>query len=186
MNTRTIILYVVLVALALGSWYLARDRSDDTSTEVFADPVHRGFYLKNARILGTGQSGELLYEIEADRAEQRVDQSVDFQNVRLFYSPESDVPWIVQADNATIRSEEPNMVFLSGHVRAVSSGNGSQGDTEIRTDYLELDPNNFIAETDERVQIRLGERSLTATGMLASLDEDRLELKSNVSGKFFP
>ena len=186
MNARTITLYVVLIAAALASWYLARDRSDDEPPNTIVETEHHGFYLKNARILGTGDSGELLYEIEADRAEQQIDQSVDFQNVRLFYSPESEVPWIVQADKATIRSEEPHRVFLSGHVRAVSSGRSDQGDTEIRTDYLELDPSNFIAETNERVQIRLGERSLTATGMLASLDEDRLELKSNVSGKFFP
>jgi lipopolysaccharide export system protein LptC len=43
-----------------------------------------------------------------------------------------------------------------------------------------------VAETDERVQIRIGERSLTATGMLASLKENQLELRSNVSGKFLP
>ncbi len=183
MNARTVTLYVVLVAAALGSWYLARDKSEDEAATRPLDPVHRGFYLKNARILGTGDSGELLYEIEADHAEQRTDLSVDFENVRLFYSPESDVPWTVLADNATIHNEQ-RRVFLSGHVRAVSSRGGST--TEIRTEYLELDPDAYVALTDERVQIRIGERSLTATGMLASLDEDRLELKSNVSGKFLP
>ena len=43
-----------------------------------------------------------------------------------------------------------------------------------------------MAETTARVQIRIGARSLTATGMLALLKENRLELKSNVSGKFVP
>ena len=57
---------------------------------------------------------------------------------------------------------------------------------EIRTQYLELDPLRLIAETDERVQIRIGERSLTATGMLASLYDDKIELKSNVRGKVAP
>ena len=185
MNSRTVVLHVVLVAAALGSWYLARNHSDDEAASRPVDAEHRGFYLKNARILGTGDSGELLYEIEAEHAEQTSDQSIDFSNVRLFYSPESDVPWTVLADNATIHNEQ-RRVFLSGHVRAVSSRGAGEADTEIRTQYLELDPDNFIAETDERVQIRIGERSLTATGMLASLDEDRLELKSNVSGKFFP
>ncbi len=185
MNGRTVTLYVVLLGAALGSWYLARERSPDETSGTPTDTEHRGFYLTNARILGTGGSGDLLYEIEADRAEQQVDQSIEFQNVRLLYSPASDVPWTVHADSATIRSDE-RRVFLSGHVRAISSAGEGEDDTEIRTDYLELDPDNFIAETDRRVQIRLGERSLTATGMLASLDEDRLELKSNVSGKFFP
>jgi LPS export ABC transporter protein LptC len=68
----------------------------------------------------------------------------------------------------------------------VSSQGIADEDTEIRTQYLELNPYEYTAETEERVQIRIGSRSLTATGMLASLNENRLELKSNVSGKFVP
>jgi len=44
----------------------------------------------------------------------------------------------------------------------------------------------YVAETDARVQIRIGARSLTATGMRAALQENRLALLSNVSGKFSP
>ena len=95
------------------------------------------------------------------------------------------MPWTVDADSATILPNE-RRVQLRGHVRAISSQGFADEDTEIRTQYLELDPNAYIAETEERVQIRIGSRSLTATGMLASLDENRLELKSNVSGKFVP
>jgi LPS export ABC transporter protein LptC len=105
--------------------------------------------------------------------------------VRFDYSPETDVLWSVDADSATILPSQPR-VQLRGHVRAISARGFSDTDTEIRTQYLELDPERYIAETDERVQIRIGARSLTATGMLASLDDNRLELKSNVSGKFVP
>ena len=67
------------------------------------------------------------------------------------------------------------------------SSEGFDGDdTEIRTQYLEFEPDAYRAETDRRVQIRIGPRSLTATGMLALLQDNRLELKSNVSGKFVP
>jgi LPS export ABC transporter protein LptC len=82
--------------------------------------------------------------------------------------------------------KERQRVLLRGHVRATSSEGFAGKDTEIRTQYLEIDPENYVAETDERVQLRIGPRSLTATGMLASLQENRVELKSNVSGKFAP
>ncbi|MEE4163698.1 MAG: LPS export ABC transporter periplasmic protein LptC [Woeseiaceae bacterium] len=185
MNAKSVTLYVVLALAAFGSWYLARQEAGEEKSRMPLDPLHRGFYLVDARILGTGPTGELLYEIEAEHAEQVDDESIDFTNVRLDYSPETDVPWSVVADSATIRGDE-RRVLLSGDVRAVSPASESQPETEIRTEYLELDPDNFVAETEQRVQIRIGERSLTATGMLASLDEDRLELKSNVSGKFLP
>jgi lipopolysaccharide export system protein LptC len=147
--------------------------------------VHRGYYLKSARILGTGENGSLLYEIEADHAEQQTDKSIDFKKVRIRYSPESEIPWTVNADAATIQEHSPR-ITLRGHVRATSNGATANSETEIRTQYLELDPERFVAETDQRVQIRVGARSLTATGMLASLNDDRIELKSNVRGKIAP
>ena len=101
------------------------------------------------------------------------------------YSPQSNVPWTVNADAATIREDNPR-ITLRGHVRATSNRSMPADETEIRTQYLELDPERFVAETDARVQIRIGARSLTATGMLASLNDDRIELKSNVRGKIAP
>ncbi len=183
-SPRNIVTLAVLTAGAMASWYLARqDRSNDTNAPQF-DATQRGYYLKSARILGTGSDGALLYEIQAESAEQQ-DGRVLFSDVRLNYSPQSEVPWTVIADSATIH-ENDQRVHLHGHVRAVSREGFSGNDTEIRTQYLEIDPENYVAETDERVQIRIGPRSLTATGMLASLKENQVELKSNVSGKFAP
>ena len=185
MSARNLLLFTILIAAAIGSWYLARVRGDDHADERSVDAVHRGFYLKSARILGTGPDGDLLYELRAKHAEEQLDGSIEFTDVRLDYSPEMDVPWTVDADSATILPARER-VQLRGHVRARSSQGFSDNDTEIRTEYLELDPERYVAETDERVQIRIGARSLTATGMLASFNDSRLELKSNVSGKFVP
>jgi len=178
-------LLTALTAGALGSWYLARQGQSDTADKVPYEPMHRGYYLKSARILGTGENGDLLYEVESDQAEQQADKSIEFTDVRIRYSPQSDVRWTVNADAATLNEGSPRIV-LRGHVRATSNSNVPDKETEIRTQYLELDPERFIAETDERVQIRIGARSLTATGMLASLNDDRIELKSNVRGKIAP
>ena len=175
----------VLTAGAMASWYLARPLGGDENDAPAFDAAQRGYYLKSARILGTGTDGELLYEIQAAHAEQQDDNRISFTDVRLNYSPNSDVPWTVNADAATIHQDEQR-VILYGHVRAVSSEGFSGNETEIRTQYLEIDPQNYIAETNERVQIRIGARSLTATGMLASLKDNQVELKSNVSGKFAP
>jgi LPS export ABC transporter protein LptC len=184
MSPRAISLTVVLTAAALASWYLARSNRAVDADEAAYDPVHRGYYLKNARILGTRDDGSLLYEIEAAHAEQQAKDRIEFTEVRIRYSPDADVPWVVHADAATLREGEPR-IALRGQVRAVGKS-GDDQDAEIRTQYLELDPERYVAETDERVQIRIGARSLTATGMLASLNDNTVELKSNVRGKIVP
>ena len=184
MSARAISLFIVLTAAALASWYLARsDRAVETDERPH-DTLYQGYYLKSARILGTSEDGSLLYEIEAVHAEQQARDRIEFTDVRVRYSPDANVPWIVHADEATLREGEPR-IALRGHVRAVGKS-GDDQDTEIRTQYLELDPERYVAETDERVQIRIGARSLTATGMLASLNDNKVELKSNVRGKIVP
>lgn len=185
MTPRFTVTIVLLTAAALGSWYLSKGDGEPDAGDRFDGEEHRGYYLKSARILGTGADGKLLYEIKAVRAEQRADRRIEFSDVRIQYTPQSDVPWTLNADSAMLYPEQ-SRVLLRGHVRAVSSKGFSGDETEIRTPYLELDPNLFIAETEERVQIRIGSRSLTGTGMLASLNENRMEIKSNVSGRFIP
>lgn len=185
MSARNVVVFVLLAAGAIASWYLARQFQAGDTEENQLDPARRGYYLKSARILGTGPDGDLLYEIQAERAEQQTDDRIAFTDVLISYSPQSEIPWTVNADMATIHRDEQK-VLLEGHVTAVSREGFSGNDTEIRTQYLEFDPDNYLAETDKRVQIRIGARSLTATGMLASLKDNRLELKSNVSGKFAP
>lgn len=185
MRARNVFGFAVLSLAAAGSWFLAgslrEPELDDSPRNAFGD----GFYLKSARILGTGDEGGLLYEIVAEYAEQKENEEIAFQNVQISYSPDASVPWTLSADTATIgRNQE--RVILSGHVLAMSSEGFSGEATEIRTPYLEFRPESFRAETDERVQIRIGSRSLTATGMLALLQDNRLQLKSNVSGKFVP
>ncbi len=185
MSPRLIVVLTLLTAAALYSWYLARTDDDDDAERRQVDTEHFGYYLRSARILGTGPDGSLLYEIEAISAEQQSDNRIQFSDVRINYSPESEIPWTIFADTATIYPDEER-VLLSGHVRAISDEGFSGDETEVRTQVLEFDPQAYVAQTDARVQIRIGSRSLTATGMLASLNDNRLELQSNVSGRFIP
>lgn len=185
MSARNALAFVTLLLAAAGTWYLAGYLREPPPLEEPRDAPGENFYLRSARILGTDAEGRLLYEIRAEYAEQKPNKTIDFRNVQIRYSTEASVPWALDADAATIEGNEER-VILSGHVRVVSE-EGLEGEvTEIRTPYLEFDPQNFRAETDSRVQIRVGARSLTATGMLALLQEDQLQLKSNVSGKFVP
>ncbi len=185
MGPRTITVIILLSAGAIGSWYLARSNAPTYEDDLPYEPVHQGYYLKQARILGTDEDGSLLYEIEAEHAEQREDDSIEFSKVRIRYSPDSGVPWVVNADEATLQDGSPTMI-LRGNVQIVNEGGSAEENTEIRTQYLELDAKEYIAETDARVQIRFGSRSVTATGMLASLNDDKIALKSNVRGKIAP
>ncbi|MDH4047784.1 MAG: LPS export ABC transporter periplasmic protein LptC [Gammaproteobacteria bacterium] len=185
MSVRRITILTLLLAAAFGSWYLSQTLSRQPAARPAAEIRHDGFYLRSARVLGTDDSGSLLYRIEAEYAEQVSPSETEFQNVRILYASLARVPWTLVADRASI-GEDQQRVTLTGNVMAVSNEGFSGDVTEIRTQYLEFEPDTFIARTEDRVQIRIGSRSLTATGMLALLQENQLRLISNVSGKFVP
>jgi len=185
LNLRLTLTIIVLAVIAAGTWYLAGSLADREVTRTVSETPAAGFYLRAARFLGTGRDGGLLYEIEAEYAEQQANKDIELENVRIRYSTDADVPWMINADSATITDGE-TLLELRGHVVAVSNEGFAGEVTEIRAPNLEIDPHNYRAETDGRVQLRIGSRSLTATGMLALLQENRLELRSNVSGKFVP
>jgi lipopolysaccharide export system protein LptC len=207
MSARNITTFTVLLFVALGTWYLASSLQSTEVVEPVSNRGSDGFYLKSARILGTDQDGLLLYEIEADFIQQQESNDIAMQNVQISYSDGSQVPWTITADAATISedqslvrsqvpwtitadaatiSEDQSLVRLSGHVIAVSEAGFEGQVTEIRSPQLDIEPVTYKAETDSRVQIRIGSRSLTATGMLALLQDNQLQLRSNVSGKFVP
>jgi LPS export ABC transporter protein LptC len=185
LNARSILLFLILVAAAGGSWYVASHFETGEITRTAPTGPTTGFYLRAARILGTDERGDLLYEIEADYAEQQANSDIELQNVQVRYVAGAEVPWTITADLATLTDDQETL-HLEGHVVAISNEGFSGQVTEIRAPRLDIDPNTYKAETDGRVQLRIGERSLTGTGMLALLQDNRLELKSNVSGKFVP
>ncbi|HZD52996.1 MAG TPA: LPS export ABC transporter periplasmic protein LptC [Woeseiaceae bacterium] len=185
MSVRNLIGLTVLGAIAAATWYLAAMLREPEVGEEPRDTFSEGFYLRSARILGMGKQGNLLYEILADYAVQGQNDEIEFQNVDIRYSPATEIPWTLSADSAILGSDQQRLI-LEGDVRVVSAHGISGEATEIRTPWLELEPERYRAETDQRVEIRVGSRSLTATGMLALLGENRLRLKSNVSGRFVP
>ncbi len=185
MSLRLSVLVVLLVIAALASWFVARDNGARTPSPAAVQPLNRGFYLEDARILGTDNAGTLLYEIRAEYAEQQSDERIRFSEVTVEYSPDTDIPWSIRADSALLAPDEQR-VLLEGNVRAVSEKGFSGEQTEVVTASLSLDPEQSIVETDDRIRIRIGDRSLTGTGMLASLKDNRMEIRSNVSGRFIP
>lgn len=185
MSSRNLFGILLLLAGAIGSWYLASSLEPGTEITETGSVAQQGYYLRDARVLGTGDNGALIYEIVAEYAEQQSADRIRFESVNIRYTSDSQVPWSVRADNALITGNQQK-VTLSGNVLAVSAEGFGGNETEISTEWLELEPDKYLAQTDQRVQIRIGERSISATGMEASFLENRLQLKSNVSGKFVP
>ena len=106
------------------------------------------------------------------------------QGVHVIYEPEAGIPWDLRADTGTI-PPSANIIQLTGNVVAATQDDDKSSMT-IRTSYLELDTETYIANTSRKVTVDYSQHTVFATGMRAYFKEDRLELISDVDGKFLP
>ena len=111
---------------------------------------------------------------------------MELDRIRLLYTPQEGVDWDFSADEGRI-PPDGRMVQFFGRVLALAGDEVQDGDpARIRTDYLEVDPDTLIASTDSKVFIDYDGQEINGTGMRLYLEEDRLELLSNVNGTFVP
>lgn len=110
--------------------------------------------------------------------------TIDLDEVYVEYDPLSSVPWDLRANTGHI-PPDGNIIELEGDVVAATRDDDNIPIT-IRTDFLELDTETYIAKTEHKVAIDYATNRVFATGMRAYFKEDRLQLLADVNGKFNP
>jgi LPS export ABC transporter protein LptC len=187
--------HAVLVVAALATTWLVF-RNPSTEVEEPAGPrLGLGYYVRDARLTGSGPDGRILYRVSAASAEQLLaDGTITMQDVAVDYEPAAEVPWQLRADRGQIPPDR-NIIELSGDVTATTAvspdatGGGDRSSAApllIRTDYLELDPEAYIARTERMVAVERDRDTLRARGMRVYLKQDRLQFNSEVRGRFLP
>jgi lipopolysaccharide export system protein LptC len=173
---------LALAALVTGAIYL---RNDEPEQQAAGPRLALGYYLRDAVLQGTGEDGRVLYRVTASDARQ-VDAGglVLLTDVNVAYTPTAAVPWTLSATQGQMPPDR-TIIELSGEVVATAQSAG-EAPLTIRTDYLELDPEAYVARTDRGVQVDRARDTLRARGMRAYLKEDRIELETEVRGTFRP
>jgi len=176
---------LALLLGAIGSGVvLLRNTAEDDGPES-SPRLNIGYYMNDAQLIGTGDDGKILYRANAKAAAQNFDDDViNMEGVYVTYDPLAEIPWTLRANTGAI-PPNGNIIQLTGNVIARARKEGG-ADMVIRTDYLELDTETYIANTSHKVAIDYSGNKVFATGMRAYFKEDRLQLISNVNGNFIP
>jgi len=187
--------FAALLAAALITTFLVfRTASRDDAAPAAPRPG-LGYYVKDARLTGTGPDGQILYRVSTTAAEQLLaDGTITMRDVTVDYEPAAQVPWKLRADRGQIPPDR-NIIELLGDVVAATAVNPADAATNsrssaapllIRTDYLELDPEAYVARTESFVAVERNRDTLHAKGMRVYLKQDRLQFNAEVRGRFLP
>lgn len=174
------LLAATLTACSSGSV----DALSSGGTARLQDP---GYSLKDAVITETNNAGQPRYTVRAAQAEQDpASGEIALRTIDMQLRDQRGSQWHMQATTGRM-PEDASMVALRGAV--VVNGNlseGSSGAVEMRTDSLDVDTRTEKASTRARVTIAMSGRELAARGMKADLKDRRVQLESEVHGRFTP
>ena len=177
--------FLLLLTGAVASGLLLMRSQEEEPERNLIPRLGIGYYMANAQMVGTGDTGQVIYRMNARLAKQNPDEGgVLMEEVFFEYDPITEAPWELRADSGRI-PPDGTMILLEGNVVAITR-EGDGATTTVRTEYLELDPEAFVADTRQKVSIEQEGGTVHGTGMRAWFKEDRLRLNSNVNGKFLP
>lgn len=176
----------LLVAAAVGTWILSQRAEPEAELARTGDGTPPTYYLRDAVMLRTDESGRVLYRIHADLAEEQPGaDALLLTGVRVEYREDEQVPWHVRAGRASAWLEEQTLELEDG-VELIRTPEGDGPPATVRAEQLLLEPLRHIASAEGEVWFTLGANEIVAVGLKAFLKEDRLELESDVHGRLQP
>jgi LPS export ABC transporter protein LptC len=184
---RNTIVMVVLAILAAATWVATWQRLDVSPlVDQVAPTEPLGFYAKGARLSGTDEQGRLTYRVFAERLEELPgEERMQLLGVNVDYQPSDETEWTLMAASAKYARDGSQIDFL-GNVEVRSVPVDGSRPVTILTDKLVFSPDTSRAETDEHVEIRVGDWQLQGIGLRSDLKGGSLQLESQVHGTLAP
>jgi lipopolysaccharide export system protein LptC len=185
-NLRLVAIVSLLLLAAAGTWWLLRQTALQGTQTARLKTHAPDYYFTDAMVTTLDPKGKPESQLTAPRMLHHPDDdSVEVFSPNMLYLPPDGPAWTLQADHA-IEPSGGRIVQFDGHVKVQHPGEKGGPPLMIDTDRITLDLNAHTAVTDAPVQITQGGNHMTALGLDAYLDDNRLLLRTEVRGLYVP
>jgi LPS export ABC transporter protein LptC len=186
-SVRNTVVMAVLAILAAATWIATWQRPDvDALVDRVAEPGPLGYYAQGARLAGWDEQGRLTYRIFAERLEELPgEERLQLIGVNVDYQPADEPEWTLMAASAKY-ARDGSQLDLLGNVEVRSMPVDGSHPMTIITDELLFSPDTSSVESDEKVEIRVGDLHLRGVGLRSDLKGGTLKLESDVHGTIVP
>jgi len=179
---RVVFLLVAVVALAVILYVQQSENSSPAAAATQASSNAPGSVALNAQIIQTGDDGQPLYTLDAQRIAQPVPDGLIYLTAPvLHYTPAGGNLWVLTADHGQL-PQSGHSADLDGKVEASGTPQGSKDLMHFDTSVLHVDMQQQLATTDVEVHSDWAGSLLRGRGMRADLKSGELQLFKDVSG----
>jgi len=184
MRIPTPVWLVTLIGLAAASWWLANRGGGEPAVELATRLPQPGYYLKDALLTQTDETGRQTLRAHAGTASQRAERGpIDLEQLEIHYYPAAGQDWLMTSDAGSL-PPEGKTVLLQGDVRLRAAAAAAATGAVVRSEHLLLDIDRQIATTADPVRIQFPPHEIHARGLRADLKHETLRLESAVNGTF--
>lgn len=179
---RTISL-IIITALALLSWWFQDIWKEAPIIQPEKDEHFPDYFMENFTLTNMDASGQPSYILRAVKMLHYSDN--DSSELELpeiqFLSKKGD--WTITAEQALIL-ENNNQIQLKTNVQLHRNASAQQSPLTINTEYLSINTETEIAETDYLAQVSSKGLSMTSKGLVYDSRNGILKLVSEVKGVY--
>ena len=169
----------LLAAAGASGWVLYDLDLDAPATAVRKLPEAPDAWMENFVTIEMDDAGRPKRRIEARYMAYNADATVHLTHPHYVLYRAGGEPWNVRSKRGQV-SADGTVVQLLGQVDIWRDGGSGVRDLDVRTERLTVLPDSGYGETAKPVTIRMPASTTTGTGLRAYLDENRIELLSQV------
>ncbi len=182
---RRFITLVIFIIIAIGSYYFLHNLNQEGSVKKKTDEQFPDYFMDNFSITEMNLQGLPEYRINAVKMLHYADDDRAELDKPLLELTQPGSNVTLKASRAVYFQHE-NMVYLYDNVIIHRQPSALQSELFIYTDYLKLDAQTYIAETDLAVEIITPQAKINSIGMILDNTQGTLKLKSKVKGNYEP
>ena len=182
---KTFISLAIVLALVLLSWWFQDFLQDTPIITQKKDEHFPDYFMQNFTITSMDENGQPAYILQARRMEHFADDDSTDIFEPLIQFKEANGDWSISAQKAQILKNK-NIIHLYQKVKVRRSASNNHGPLSIDTDYLKINTENKIAETDDLAHLKTQDFELDTQGMVFDNKQGILKLKSNIKGTYEP
>ena len=185
LSTTRVFPLALMGALALTTFYLERAVRDEEPHGVLRrhDP---DYLITNFTTTTYNKEGAAESMLSAARIiHYPDDDTTELIEPRLVQTKTDEARMTVNSERGTL-SRDGEEIFLYDSVLLVREALGVRPEARVKTSFLHVVRDRFLALTDREVLIEEEHRSLSGRGMEYNYDSGQLLLRDNVRGRFEP
>ncbi len=181
------VLLVFMMSMSIWAYlYYKETQQPAVTTPKFADKEDA--YMKQIELFEFDKQGAPYSHLVAKNAMQysrNDNQTIVFSLPKMILYNKPDSYWSIVARTAHVLIQ-PNqsLIQLQDDIEAKENTSNNMQQTIIHTKKLDIDPQNKLAHTKESIEMMQGNHKLSAVGMNADLNSNRITLLSNVKGYY--